>query len=127
MATAKTSPNARRNRKQPKARAAEKSWTERVLRGVRVLQVPAFSKIPWLVHAFSTRPGGVSETNGEKVLNLGAVEWDTREKVEENKRRFRAAIGASDLALVTLHQIHSDVVRSFDAAPTKPCKGDALV
>jgi YfiH family protein len=125
VATAKTSPSKRRNRKQPKARGSEKAWTERTLRGVRVLQVPAFSKIPWLVHGFSTRSGGVSDHNGEKVLNLGAVEWDTREHVEENKRRFQAALGASKLTLVLLHQIHSDVVRSFDAAPAKQCKGDA--
>jgi len=125
VATAKTSPSKRRNRKQPKARVAGKLWTERVLRGVRVLQVPAFSKIPWLVHGFSTRPGGASDSNREKVLNLGAVEWDTRENVEENKRRFQAALGAPDLTLISLHQIHSDVVRSFDAAPAKQCKGDA--
>jgi polyphenol oxidase len=92
---------------------------------VRVLQVPAFLKIPWLVHGFSTRPGGVSDRDGEKVLNLGAVEWDTRENVEENKRRFQAAVGAEDSSFVSLHQIHSDVVRSFDAAPAKQYKGDA--
>ncbi|MGA2427519.1 MAG: peptidoglycan editing factor PgeF [Candidatus Acidiferrum sp.] len=125
VATAKTSPSKRRNRKQARARVAGKPWTERVLRGVHVLQVPAFSKIPWLVHGFSTRPGGVSESNSEKVLNLGAVEWDTRENVEENKRRFLAALGAPDLTLISLHQIHSDLVRSFDAAPAKQCKGDA--
>jgi purine-nucleoside/S-methyl-5'-thioadenosine phosphorylase / adenosine deaminase len=93
---------------------------------VRVLQVPAFQKIPWLVHGFSTRPGGVSGIDGEKVLNLGAVEWDSRENVEENKRRFRAALGADDLHLISLHQIHSDVVRSFLEAPGKQHKGDAL-
>lgn len=125
MATAKTSPSKRRNRKQPRRRAVTSTWTERTLRGVCVLQVPAFSGIPWLVHGFSTRPGGVSEINGEKVLNLGAVEWDTREHVDENKRRFQAALGVPDLTLVSLHQIHSDVVRSFDYAPAKQCKGDA--
>jgi polyphenol oxidase len=125
VAIAKTSPSKRRNRKQPKARAAEKPWTERVLRGVRVLQVPALSEIPWLVHGFSTRPGGASDSHGEKVLNLGAVEWDTRENVEENKRRFQAALSAPDLTLICLHQIHSDVVRSFEAVPAKQCKGDA--
>jgi polyphenol oxidase len=110
----------------PASRAHKKhNWPERTVRGVRVLQVPAFQRIPWLVHGFSTRPGGVSEGDGEKVLNLGAVEWDTRENVEENKRRFQAALGADDLTFVSLHQIHSDVVRSFDAAPAKQCKGDA--
>ena len=124
MAATKTSLRKRSNLKQPKPRPSLKGWTERKLRGVAILQVPAFAKIPWLVHGFSTRPGGVSEI--EKVLNLGAVEWDTRENVEENKRRFQAALGAPDLTLVSLHQIHSDVVRSFDSVPAKQCKGDAL-
>ena len=103
-----------------------KDWTERTQRGVTVLQAAAFNKLPWLVHGFSTRPGGVSEIDGEKVLNLGAVEWDKRENVEENKKRLQAAVGASDLEFVSLHQIHSDVVRIFDATPSKQCKGDAL-
>jgi YfiH family protein len=54
------------------------------------------------------------------------VEWDARADVEENKRRFQAALGASDLTLVSLHQIHSDVVRSVDSVPAQQCKGDAL-
>ena len=123
MAPTKTSPKARARPKSPKS--AAHNWTERTARGVRILQVPTFSKIPWLVHGFSTRPGGVSEVDGEKVLNLGAVEWDSRENVEENKRRFQSALAANDLKLVSLHQIHSDVVCAFDAAPTKQCKGDA--
>jgi YfiH family protein len=126
VATTKTSSKKRTKHKPPKKPLPTQRWTERASRGVRILQVPSFAKIPWLVHGFSTRPGGVSDANGEKVLNLGAVEWDSRENVEENKRRFRAALGASDLALVSLHQIHSDVVRSFQSAPAKPCKGDAL-
>jgi YfiH family protein len=106
--------------------APSKDWTERTHRGVTVVQATAFHKLPWLVHGFSTRPGGVSEIDGEKVLNLGAVEWDKRENVDENRKRFQAAAGVSDLSLVSLHQIHSDVVRIFDATPSKQCKGDAL-
>jgi polyphenol oxidase len=130
MLTAKTP--AKRARRKPsktrpgsKAPAASQAWPERTLRDVRVLQVPAFAKLPWLVHGFSTRPGGVSDAEGERVLNLGAVEWDSRENVEENKRRFQSALGASDLTLLSLHQIHSDVIRSFDSAPQEQCKGDA--
>jgi YfiH family protein len=103
-----------------------KDWTERTQRAVTVVQAAAFNRLPWLVHGFSTRPGGVSELDGEKVLNLGAVEWDKRENVEENRKRFQSAAGASDLEYVSLHQIHSDVVRIFDATPSKQCKGDAL-
>jgi YfiH family protein len=124
VATAKTSAKSRANRK-PSNSPASAWWAERTSRGVRILQVPAFTKIPWLVHGFSTRPGGVSDVNGDKVLNLGDVEWDSRENVEENKRRFQAALRAIDLQLISLHQIHSDVVRSFDAAPAQQCKGDA--
>jgi YfiH family protein len=116
----------KRQTQRHEARAAHiHNWTERASRGVGILQVPAFLKIPWLVHGFSTRPGGVSDMDGEKVLNLGAVEWDTRANVEENKRRFQSTLGADDLEFVSLHQIHSDVVRTFDAAPAKQCKGDA--
>jgi polyphenol oxidase len=103
------------------------AWTERVERGVRVLQVAALTKLPWLVHGFSTRPGGVSELDGGKVLNLGFAEWDSRENVLENRRRFQSALNANDLQLVALKQIHSDVIQMFDALPAEPCRGDASV
>jgi purine-nucleoside/S-methyl-5'-thioadenosine phosphorylase / adenosine deaminase len=116
-------------RSKPKTSAkklSSKDWIERTQRGLPVLQATAFNKLPWLVHGFSMRQGGVSEIDGEKVLNLGAMEWDKRANVEENKKRFQAAVGASELDFVSLHQIHSDVVRIFDATPSKQCKGDAL-
>jgi YfiH family protein len=102
-------------------------WAERTLSGLRILQVPAFAKLPWLVHGFSTRPGGVSELESERVLNLGFTEWDTKENLLENRRRFQSALGANCLALVTLKQFHSDVVQLFAAAPAEPCRGDASV
>jgi len=92
---------------------------------LRILQAPALARILWLVHGFSTRPGGVSDLGGEKVLNLGFVEWDTKENVIENRRRFQSALVANDLALCGLSQIHSDVIHFFDAAPSAPCRGDA--
>jgi len=105
-------------------------WIERKANGVRVLQAAAFARLPWLVHGFSTRSGGVSELAGEKVLNLSFTEWDSREHVLENRRRFIAALGADDLRLVALKQIHSDVVCAFhvvNGAPPEPCKGDASI
>jgi hypothetical protein len=90
VATAKTSPRKRAKFKssqpsasKPKSRAklaSSKDWTTRTHRGVTVLQAAALNKLPWLIHGFSTRPGGVSEIPGENenVLNLGAVEWDKR-------------------------------------------------
>jgi polyphenol oxidase len=103
------------------------NWIERKVRGVQILQVPALAKLPWLVHGFSTRPGGVSLLDGEKVLNLGFTEWDSRESVLENRRRFQSALGVPGLKLISLKQIHSDVIHLFDAAPAEPCRGDASV
>ncbi|HKD49493.1 MAG TPA: peptidoglycan editing factor PgeF [Candidatus Acidoferrum sp.] len=102
-----------------------KDWTERKARGLRILQADALTKIPWLVHGFSTRPGGVSELSGEKVLNLGFAEWDTKENVLENRHRFQSALGASDFTLLALKQIHSDVIHLLETSPAEPCRGDA--
>jgi len=104
---------------------ATNGWAESHLDGLTILQVTTFAKIPWLVHGFSTRSGGVSELSGERVLNLGFAGWDTKENVLENRRRFQAALGADDLGLVALSQIHSDIVHVFDASPAAPCRGDA--
>jgi polyphenol oxidase len=106
------------------ARAAD-GWTECTAGGLHILQASALTKIPWLVHGFSTRPGGVSELQGEKVLNLGLAEWDSQESVLENRRHFQSALGAGGLTLVTLRQIHSDVVQLFETPPAVPCRGDA--
>jgi YfiH family protein len=121
----KTLKTKRRVRKQQDPARAADGWTECTARGLRILQASALGKIPWLVHGFSTRPGGVSELQGEKVLNLGFAEWDSKENVLENRRRFQSALGADGLTLVTLRQIHSDVVQLFEAAPAGPCCGDA--
>jgi YfiH family protein len=106
-------------------------WTERKAGGIHVLQVAAFLRIPWLVHGFSTRPGGASELDGERVLNLSFTDWDKRENVTENRKRFVSALGAADVTqsmeLVALKQIHSDVICAFDAPPTEACKGDASI
>ncbi len=100
-------------------------WRVRKSRGLQILELASFLKLPWLVHGFSTRPGGVSPLESEKLLNLGFMEWDTRENVLENRRLFQAALGASDLDLIPLKQIHSDVIRAFSQPAAGSCKGDA--
>jgi len=82
------------------------------------------------VHAFSTRPGGESSLDNQRVLSLGHTEWDTRAAVLANRRRFLAALGAEGMALVTLRQIHSDVIHhppAADEAPPQSPRGDAHV
>ena len=116
----------RRNaRLQGAGRTPASNWIERKAGGLRIFQSSTLSKIPWLVHGFSTRPGGVSGLGGEKVLNLGFAEWDTKENVLENRRRFQSALGAEEMTLCGLSQIHSDAVHLFEKAPDSPYRGDA--
>jgi len=107
----------------PPSAQSSSNWIARKSHGLQILQVPALNKLPWLIHGFSTRPGGVSPLDSEEVLNLGFTDWDTRENVLENRRRFQSALGASGLQLISLKQIHSDVIHLFDAAPHEPCQG----
>ncbi len=115
---------ARHNSYNQRSRARPVSpWISFNRDGIQILQVPALKSLPWLIHGFSTRPGGVSDLHGEKVLNLGLAEWDTRENVLENRRRFQSVLGADHLELIALKQFHSDVVQVFTASPAEPCRG----
>src|SRR5260370_30324549 len=52
-------------------------WSLHRVRGMQILELAPFKKLPWLVHGFSTRTGGASVLNsGERVLNLGFTESD---------------------------------------------------
>ena len=97
---------------------ANPKWNLRRIGGLQVLEAPPLARLKWLVHGFSTRPGGASElttTRGgqdtcEKVLNLGFTDWDKSERVRGNREKFFRAIGAGKMRVVALRQIHSDVV-----------------
>ena len=84
-------------------------------------------------HGFSTRLGGVSPAPFDS-LNLGANRGDTPERVEENFRRFCAAVGTTPGAVMKNHQVHGSTVRPVtsqtEAVPlSQPgtCPADALV
>ena len=68
-----------------------------------------------VTHGFSTRLGGVSPAPWDS-LNLGVGRGDTMENVQENYRRFCAAIGTDDRRAVLSKQIHEDVVRHVTEA-----------
>jgi len=102
---------------------------------ITILRAPNLAGLPWLVHGFSTRYGGVSippySTSKRGELNLGKLKWDSPANVEENRRRFLAAVPADDFQLLTLNQLHSDLMRSVGSehAADSPCedslRGDA--
>ena len=88
-------------------------------------------KLAWLVHAFSTRPGGVSRSYGGNALNLGFTKQDSRATVERNRELFLKELGVangrSHWPLVALRQIHSDLIHRVDGVPAQPLAGDGLV
>ena len=57
-------------------------------------------------NAFSTRGGGVSAFASE-ALNLAYFKGDTKESVDENRRRFLKALGAEGRPVITARQTHS--------------------
>ena len=98
---------------------------------ISVLQLDSLSKIPWLLHGFSTRLGGVSRAYGGNSLNLGFTKEDSRRAVEQNRAAFLKRLGATKagraLPLVTLKQIHSDLIYLVKRVPAKPLVGDGLI
>jgi YfiH family protein len=95
------------------------------------LQSQSLKKIPWLIHGFSTRPGGVSDCYGERSLNLGFTREDSRPHVEENRKLFLLALGAvtqgKPWSVVVNRQIHSDVIHAVRDASPSPLAGDGLI
>ncbi len=94
---------------------------------LNILRAASLSKIPWLVHGFSTRPGGFSRAYGGHALNLGFTQHDSEAAVERNRVAFSREVTSGSWPLVTLRQVHSDTIR-FVEAPSKPqLVGDGLV
>jgi YfiH family protein len=117
----------RRKPATPPAPALPPEWRLSRRGGLAVLEALPLARISWLVHGFSTRLGGASRQDGKRMLNLGYVEWDERNLVSENRRRFVRALGAEEMKFAALRQFHSSLVRIFQRAPAERLKGDALV
>ena len=99
--------------------------------GLTILQAEPLVRIPWLVHGFSTRTGGFSRVYGGKALNLGFAKQDSRGAVELNRAAFLMQLGAISgkklWPLVTLRQVHSDLIHCIDEPPTEQLVGDGLI
>jgi YfiH family protein len=118
---------------------ASRPWHFRRASGLQVLEAPELSQLKWLVHGFSSRPGGVSKLERlhdgkkivENVLNLGFTDWDTPEHVRANRKKFFGAVSSSKMRPVLLRQIHSDIVYVVGAMDVPQGEhapqGDALI
>ena len=111
--------------------------TNRVAKNkVQLLHSEKLGKLAWLVHAFSTRHGGVSRVYGGNALNLGFTPNDSRAAVERNRKLFLKELGVANgrrsWPLVSLRQIHSDLIHRVDRVqgdrmPEQPLAGDGIV
>ena len=130
MARALKTRSSRRASAPPGANAAARcdtsAWTIRRARGLKIVESREMAKLDWLVHGFSTRPGGESLLGGKPTLNLGFTDWDARPSVAANRAKFTAAVAVPKMTLVTLRQIHSDVIHVVAAPAADAPKADAL-
>ena len=98
---------------------------------LKILTAEPLSRFPWLVHGFSTRSGGSSRIYGGNALNLGFTKQDSRVAVERNRKAFLRKAGATSgkklWQLVTLRQIHSDLIHCVSEIPKKALAGDGLL
>lgn len=107
----------------------------------KILRADNLAALPWLVHGFSTRVGGFSRVYGKDDLNLGFTKEDSRAAVERNREAFLQQLlpssarpsGRGRLSphgswpLITLRQIHSDIIHCVDSVPDEPLTGDGLI
>ena len=113
---------------------------------LNILRANHLSELPWLIHGFSTRSGGFSRAYGGTALNLGFTKDDSKSVVERNRAAFLLAVGAENgvvqnktdrraspkenpklWPLVTLRQIHSDIIHFVDSPRAAQLAGDGLV
>jgi purine-nucleoside/S-methyl-5'-thioadenosine phosphorylase / adenosine deaminase len=116
---------------------APKPTRKRPKLNILILRARNLEKIPWLVHGFSTRTGGFSRAYAKGDLNLGFTKDDARATVERNRAAFLRGLEATSARnnhsntqrwkLITLRQIHSDIIHHFDAEPDELLTGDGLI
>lgn len=90
--------------------SAEKRMQLKEAQNVPYLYYEEFEKIPWLLHGFSTRLGGVSE-GVCATMNLSFSRGDDPNAVMENYRRISRALGFLCANIVTSDQTHTTNVR----------------
>jgi hypothetical protein len=105
---------------------------------IEVLRSSALARIPWLVHGFSTRIGGMSKLYGGGALNLGHTAHDSRAAVDRNRKLFARTVVTNrsnerhrrsfqDWPLIAGRQIHSDIVHCVSQVSSQSVVGDGLI
>ncbi len=79
--------------------------TVNTVNGVSFITFKSFEKYPQLIHAFSTRLGGISD-GYYSSMNLSFNVGDNPDTVKENYRIFCDAVGINPENIVISHQTH---------------------
>ena len=102
---------------------------------LRYLKLSALGRYPQLVHGFSTRRGGISQSPFSS-LNLSLEVGDDPERVQENRRHLLKDLRIAGRPLVKVKQVHGDGMLMIDeeraGRPGFPeeissCSADALL
>jgi len=85
----------------------------------RLLPAAPLARLPWLIHAFSTREDG----------SLGFTDGTSDAAVQRNRAKFLRKVAGRGKApeLVTLKQMHSDLIHRVDGPPKAGLQGDGLI
>jgi polyphenol oxidase len=94
---------------------------------LNIIRASHLTGFPWLVHGFSTRQGGFSKAYRKNALNLGFTKDDSKSAIERNRAAFLLELSGGGMPLVTLRQIHSDIIRYVGAPPESPLPADGLI
>jgi hypothetical protein len=96
---------------------------------LQILRSGTLGKLPWLVHGFSTRTGGVSRCYGGGALNLGFTQPDSHKAVECNRKLFLTGLDRANRLwpLISLRQIHSDLIHRVEGVTDQLLAGDGLI
>ena len=83
------------------------------------------------MHGFTTRPGGFTSIYGSRTLNVGFTKDDLRANVERNRKAALVAAGAANKGkpwpLITLRQVHSDLIHVVRSRKPDRMVGDGMV
>jgi YfiH family protein len=93
---------------------------------LEVFQFQNLLRLPGVVHALTTRSGGVSEGRCES-LNVSYSVGDSEENVDENLRRAAQAVGVGRDDLFAAYQVHGRAVTLVDHDTEARPRCDVLI
>ncbi|MFA9463647.1 MAG: peptidoglycan editing factor PgeF [Velocimicrobium sp.] len=94
--------------------------------GVYYIQFKPYQKLPFLVHGFSTRLGGVSKHEFSS-MNLSYQRGDKKEYVNQNYEIICKTLDISKKQLVFTNQVHDTRIQYADGSKSQYQDTDALV